>query len=567
MEPIAAISQLKFPFSLKDDQIEAVNAWIENDFRGTILYSTGTGKTEIALECAKRFAFISSSSTSSTRPITFLNILLIVPRIVLIEQNIKRLVSYGISNEKIGSYFGERKEIREITVCTYQSVVRNLDIIRRSNMVIFDEIHLLRDTAKVFRTIFDVVIEDHKKAILGLTATLDEKDLSKYNTILTLLPPIKRYPIRKAINDKRLAKPIVIPIKVNLTEKEQNDYETYTSKIKKISNRFRKYDADSMKLLLRKGGFASGMAKAWFLNVRKRNLLLSCAENKLLSAINLITKKFPNEKIMIFSETIDSITKLKDMLNSQGTKAMIIDSKTSSRNRHIILNQWGKEFYPLLSVHTLEIGFDIPQVRIEIILATTSNINQVIQRIGRVVRKHEGKELALIYVIYVSDTKDDNIRDIVKKALETDTQQQQQQSNLKYKEYIHNNNNTLEINETAILNNNNIQNSRQLRNEVKGKRLEKAYNIIESTLYEPMIVELKKEEEQQQQQQQHNEENKVIINSSQREMKRLFKVKSSGKEANKYYSVDIENKTCTCPDFKFKLNKCKHIVATELFLS
>ena len=565
MEPIAAISQLKFPFSLKDDQIEAVNAWIENDFRGTILYSTGTGKTEIALECAKRFAFISSSSTSS-RPITFLNILLIVPRIVLIEQNIKRLVSYGISNEKIGSYFGERKEIREITVCTYQSVVRNLDIIRRSNMVIFDEIHLLRDTAKVFRTIFDVVIEDHKKAILGLTATLDEKDLSKSNTILTLLPPIKRYPIRKAINDKRLAKPIVIPIKVNLTEKEQNDYETYTSKIKKISNRFRKYDADSMKLLLRKGGFASGMAKAWFLNVRKRNLLLSCAENKLLSAVNLITKKFPNEKIMIFSETIDSITKLRDMLDSQGTKAMIIDSKTSSRNRHMILDQWGKEFYPLLSVHTLEIGFDIPQVRIEIILATTSNINQVIQRIGRVVRKHEGKELALIYVIYVSDTKDDNIHDIVKKAIGTDTQQQQQQSNIKYKEYTHNNGN-IEINETAVLNNN-IQNSRQLPNEVKGKRLEKAYNIIESTLYEPMIVELKKEEEQQQQQQQqHNEENKVIINSSQREMKRLFKVKSSGKEANKYYSVDIENKTCTCPDFKFKLNKCKHIVATELFLS
>ena len=53
----AAISQLKFPFSLKEDQIEAVNAWIDNDFRGTILYSTGTGKTEIALECAKRFAF------------------------------------------------------------------------------------------------------------------------------------------------------------------------------------------------------------------------------------------------------------------------------------------------------------------------------------------------------------------------------------------------------------------------------------------------------------------------------------------------------------------------------
>ncbi|MGZ5472089.1 MAG: SWIM zinc finger family protein [Nitrososphaeraceae archaeon] len=28
----------------------------------------------------------------------------------------------------------------------------------------------------------------------------------------------------------------------------------------------------------------------------------------------------------------------------------------------------------------------------------------------------------------------------------------------------------------------------------------------------------------------------------------------------------MEKKTCTCPDFKFKLHKCKHIVATELFL-
>lgn len=549
----AAISQLKFPFSLKEDQIEAVKAWIDNDFRGTVLYSTGTGKTEIALECAKRFVFVSSSSSS---PLPFLNILLIVPRIILIEQNIKRLVSYDIPKEKIGAYFGERKEIREITICTYQSVIRNLDLIRRSNMVIFDEVHLIRDTAKIFRKIFDVVIEDHKKAILGLTATLDETDLSKYNTILTLLPPVKRYPIRKAVNDKRLAKPIVIPLKVNLTEKEQNDYDTYTSKIKKISNRFKRYDAESMTVLLRKGGFVSGMAKAWFLNVRKRKLLLSCAENKLLSAVNLITTKFPNEKIMIFSETIDSITKLRDMLESHGTKAMIIDSNISSRKRQEILNQWGTEFYPLLSVHTLEIGFDIPQVRIEIILATTSNMNQVIQRIGRVIRKHEGKDLALIYVIYVSDTKDDNIHDIVKKAIATDLPKYK-----KEREQVHKNN-SIEINEKDILNNNN-KNSKRIKNGVEGKRLEKAYNIIESTLYEPMIVELKKEGEEQQQNSDESEENH---NQNQREKRRLFKVKSSSMEKNKYYDVDIENRTCTCPDFKFKLNKCKHIVATELFL-
>jgi superfamily II DNA or RNA helicase len=551
----AAISKLEFPFPLKEDQIEAVNAWIDNDYRGTILYSTGTGKTEIALECAKRFASVYASSTcSSFSSLQFLNILLIVPRIILIEQNIKRFISYGISKEKKGAYFGERKEIREITICTYQSIIRKLNLIRRSNMVIFDEVHLIRDTAKIFRKIFDVVIEDHKKAIIGLTATLDENDLSKYHTILTLLPPVKRYPIRKAVNDKRLAKPIVIPLKVSLTEKEQKDYDTYTSKIKKISNRFKKYDADSMTLLLRKGGFVSGMAKAWFSNVRKRKLLLSCAENKLLSAVNLITTKFPNEKIMIFSETIDSITKLRDMLESQGTKAMIIDSSVSSKKRQEILNQWGIEFYPLLSVHTLEIGFDIPMVRIEIILATTSNMNQVIQRIGRVIRKHEGKDLALIYVIYVADTKDDNIHDIVKKAIETDPRKFKKEE----KEHIPESNN-METLERTIFNNNN-KNSKNLKNQVKGKRLEKAYNIIESILYEPMIVELKEEERQYRNKSEENH------NRNQKEKKRLFKVKSSSKEENIYYEVDIENKTCTCPDFKFKLNKCKHIVATELFL-
>jgi superfamily II DNA or RNA helicase len=554
-----AISQLKFPFSLKEDQIDAVNAWIDNDCRGTIVYSTGTGKTEIAFECAKRVASRYSSTTTTTTTNTTFNILLMVPRIILIEQNIRRLVAYGIPNDKIGAYFGERKQIREITICTYQSIIRNLDIIRRSNMVIFDEIHLIRDTAKIFSKIFDVVIEDHKKAILGLTATLDEKDLYKYNTILTLLPPVKRYPIKNAVDDKRLAKPIVIPLKVNLTEKEQNDYDTYSTKIKKISNRFKKYDAESMTGLLRKGGFVSGMAKAWFLNIRKRKLLLSCAENKLLSALNLITKKFPNEKIMIFSETIDSISKLKDMLELEGTKAMIIDSNTNSRKRQSIMNQWGREFYPLLSVHTLEIGFDIPQVRIEIILATTSNMNQVIQRIGRVIRKQEGKDLALIYVIYVSDTKDDKIHDIFKKAITTTSTKSLQEygggggKEEEEEEEEENRNNKIEIQKGLLKNNNG--NLKRLK-EVESKRLEKAYNIIESTLYEPMIVELQEEK----QDSDKGVENQKIGT------RKLYRVKSSIKEKTKYYDVDIENKTCTCPDFKFKLNKCKHIAATELFL-
>ena len=98
---------------------------------------------------------------------------------------------------------------------------------------------------------------------------------------------------------------------------------------------------------------------------------------------------------------------------------MIIESKLKSKERQNILSKWGVDFYPLLSVHTLEIGYDVPEVKIAIILATTSNINQVVQRIGRVLRKVRGNDEALIYTIYVSDTYDDNILSMVKMATQT----------------------------------------------------------------------------------------------------------------------------------------------------
>jgi superfamily II DNA or RNA helicase len=50
----SAISKLRFPFHLKEHQLEAVDAWISSGFRGSIIYSSGTGKTEIAFECARR---------------------------------------------------------------------------------------------------------------------------------------------------------------------------------------------------------------------------------------------------------------------------------------------------------------------------------------------------------------------------------------------------------------------------------------------------------------------------------------------------------------------------------
>jgi superfamily II DNA or RNA helicase len=108
------------------------------------------------------------------------------------------------------------------------------------------------------------------------------------------------------------------------------------------------------------------------------------------------------------------------MLRINGTRSEIIHAKLKSKQRQKILSEWGKEFFALFSVHTLEIGYDVPEVRVAIILASTSNMNQIVQRIGRIIRNYEGKETALIYNVYLSDTRDISTLKRLKKATDTD---------------------------------------------------------------------------------------------------------------------------------------------------
>src|SRR5688572_20698299 len=119
-----AVLDLKFPFELTKDQLAAVDSWVLNAYRGSIIYSTGTGKTEIAFECARRranenYSYNNGRNNTSDRieyscctlNNTFPSILFLVPRITLIEQNLRRFLLYRIPRESLGMFFGERKEV------------------------------------------------------------------------------------------------------------------------------------------------------------------------------------------------------------------------------------------------------------------------------------------------------------------------------------------------------------------------------------------------------------------------------------------------------------------------
>jgi len=370
---------------------------------------------DIVLTTDRSSNFLSTAKKLNLKHFT---ILFLVPRIVLIGQNVERLIKYGLSPENIGIYFGERKDIREITISTYQSVINNLDLIRKSDLVILDEIHLISETASEYTKIFAVIANAPNMGVLGLTATIDETD-PKYSTIMSIAPPVKKYMIRDAVNDGRLAKPQIIPQMVTFTSHEQAIYDDTSRHIRELSRKLGQFNPGIISMMLTKGGYRSKLAKSWFQNVRIRKELLSTAINKLYAVIKIV-KEHPHEPIMIFSETISSIKQLEEMLTANEIKANVIHNGISISKRKEILKRWGKEFYPLLSVHTLEIGYDIPHVRIAIIIANSSNVNQIAQRIGRVIRKSIGKNDALIYIVYVKDTKDNNILKIVKSTINMD---------------------------------------------------------------------------------------------------------------------------------------------------
>jgi superfamily II DNA or RNA helicase len=406
------IIHLKFPFDLKKDQSEAVDEWIKKKGKGSIIYSTGTGKTEIAFECARKIA----SQIVEHNPQIVFKILFLVPRIILIEQNIKRLTKYGIKKEKIGVYYGEKKDIKEITFSTYQSIIKNFDLIKQSDMIILDEMHMVSETAKKFSRIFDVLQANPDKLILGLTATIDEDD-PRYSKIINLIPPIKKYMIKEAVNDGRLSAPKIIfkPVKMNLEERKI--YEETTRTIKEISLKLKSSNPLVISKFLKTGGPRARLARLWFESVYKRKKLLTETESKLNESVNIVINH-PTEKIMIFSETIESIDKISETLKKNKILSQVIHNKIKTKERQEILNVWGQNFFVLLSVHTLEIGFDIPSVGIAIIVSNTKNIHQLIQRIGRVIRKTDEKIQSLIYVVYVDGTKDKDILALVRTSLQ-----------------------------------------------------------------------------------------------------------------------------------------------------
>ena len=203
------------PFRIRDYQADAVKAFYRPNTPGTGYLPCGSGKTVVGigvlneLQCA---ALILTANISAVR-----------------QWKEELLDKTTLSADQIGEYSGETKEIREITVATYQILTwrsgageefPHFSVFMKRNwgLIIYDEVHLL--PAPVFR----ITAEIQAMRRLGLTATLIRED-GREKDVFSLVGP-KRYdvPWKDLEQSGWIASAECVEIRIGLPQEDQIAY-------------------------------------------------------------------------------------------------------------------------------------------------------------------------------------------------------------------------------------------------------------------------------------------------------------------------------------------------------
>ncbi|MFN2518227.1 MAG: DNA repair helicase XPB, partial [Jatrophihabitantaceae bacterium] len=184
------------------------------------------GSGVVVLPCGAGKTLVGAAAMAQAKATT----LILVTNTVAGRQWKRELIARtSLTDEEIGEYSGERKEIRPVTIATYQIMTtrrkgeyRHLELFdsRDWGLIIYDEVHLL--PAPIFRLTADL----QSRRRLGLTATLIRED-GREGDVFSLIGP-KRYdaPWKDIENQGWIAPADCTEVRVTLTDAERMAYAT-----------------------------------------------------------------------------------------------------------------------------------------------------------------------------------------------------------------------------------------------------------------------------------------------------------------------------------------------------
>lgn len=394
-------------------QEDAVLAWVNNGRNGIFEMATGTGKTFTSLACCFDVA------TTNKKWIT----IIACPQSHLIRQWENEVKKFGINYDRLF--------VADSTNYKWKSQLTNAFLDLTLNQI--DNFIVITSHRTLSSKFFIEIVEENKRDIpilliadevhglgssenqkgllesyemrLGLSATpkrwFDDNGTDVLYTYFNknAEEPVFEFSLKKAINTINpatgytyLTPYLYKPVFIRLTIDELEEYIETTKKI--IKKIFSNKNKDESDLLIERLIFS------------RANILKNADEkfDKLIDILDDLEEGFSSLLIYCSPEQVEKTMKiLKDksiiahrFTQGEGTQSEYKYGGISERE--YILKKFSEgEYKALVAIKCLDEGVDIPQAKFAVLMASSTNPREYIQRIGRIIRRHHGKEKAVLY--------------------------------------------------------------------------------------------------------------------------------------------------------------------------
>lgn len=346
-------------FKLRDYQRQAVDVFYAGGSSkggsGVIVLPCGAGKTVVGMMAMGK---VKTETLVLTTNITALR-----------QWKQELLDKTSISEEYIGEYSGEVKEIKPVTITTYQILTHRKDkdesfphfeIFNKKDwgLIIYDEVHLL--PAPVFR----ITAEIQARRRLGLTATLVRED-GLEEDVFSLIGP-KKYDVPWKVLEKKgwIACANCTEIRVPMPENIKMAYAVSDSREK-----FR----------------------------------IASENHKKMEVIDSLLEKHRDDNVLIIGQYIDQLNNIAEKVN-----VPVITGKTPNHERIRLYEDFKRGRLKTLVVSKVaNFAIDLPDANVAIqVSGTFGSRQEEAQRLGRILRPKPGDNVAHFYSVVTTDSKE-----------------------------------------------------------------------------------------------------------------------------------------------------------------
>ena len=320
---------------------------------GVVVLPCGAGKTLVGIA-----AMASAQATT---------LILVTSAVAARQWKAELVARTSLTEDEVGEYTGQKKEIRPVTIATYQIVTTrrqgaytHLELFdaRDWGLIVYDEVHLL--PAPIFRFTADI----QARRRLGLTATLVRED-SREGDVFSLIGP-KRYdaPWRDMEAQGWIAPADCVEVRVTLTEAERLAYATA--------------DPDD----------------------RYRFCATTFTKSQV---VERLARRHEGEQVLVIGQYIDQLDELAEHL---GVPIIKGDTRVAERNRLFDAFRRG-ELTTLVVSKVANFSIDLPEATVAIqVSGTFGSRQEEAQRLGRLLRPKTDARSARFYAVVARDTLD-----------------------------------------------------------------------------------------------------------------------------------------------------------------